>query len=110
MSVARVRRADPASPGEGPVNKKINTKHLRQVGLTVFETKLLGLLMKSGGEYPMPSTPEARARLEITRGKGLVEVVQRFGERQFVRLTDEGRVVCAQLEAMTVQPKLEVVN
>jgi hypothetical protein len=37
-------------------------------------------------------------------------VVERFGQRSFVRLTDEGRTVCAQLEVMVVQPKLEVVN
>ena len=39
-----------------------------------------------------------------------MEVVKRFGQRSFVRLTDEGRTVCAQLETMSTQPKLEVVN
>ena len=92
------------------MNKKINTAHLRSIGLTEFDTKLLGLLMKCGGEYPMPETAQGRAAVETTRGKGLIEVVQRFGIRSFVRLTDEGRAVCAQLEAMTVQPKLEVVS
>jgi hypothetical protein len=92
------------------VNSKIDTAHLRRVALTGFDTQLLGLLMKCGGEYPMPETLEARARLESTRGKGLVEVVSRFGERSFVRLTAEGRAVCAQLEAMAVQQKLEVVS
>jgi hypothetical protein len=92
------------------VNKKIDTAHLRRVGLTEFDTKLLGLLMKCGGEYPMPETAQGRAAVETTRGKGLVEVIQRFGMRSFVRLTNEGRIVCAQLEEMTVQPKLEVVN
>lgn len=92
------------------MNSKIDTRHLRRVGLTAFDTQLLGLLMKCGGEYPMPQTPEAQARLEITRGKGLVEVVERFPSRRFVRLTAEGRTVCTQLEAMAVQPKVEVVN
>lgn len=92
------------------MNSKINTAHLRSVGLTAFETQLLGLLMKCGGEYPMPTTPEARSRLEVARRKGIVEMVERFGQRSFVRLTDEGRAVCAQLEAMAVQPKVEVVN
>jgi len=92
------------------VNRKINAAHLRRVGLTAFDTQVLGLLMKCGGEYPMPQSPEALSRLKITCDKGLVEVVVRFGQRKVVRLTDEGRTVCAQLEAMSVQPKLEVVN
>lgn len=91
------------------MNGKINTAHLRKVGLTAFDTQVLGLLMKCGGEYPMPQTKAAIAGLEVTRGKGLVEMVSRWG-RTFVRLTDEGRAVCAQLEAMAVQPKMEVVN
>lgn len=91
------------------MNGKINTAHLRQVGLTAFDTQVLGLLMKCGGEYPMPQSPEALSRLRGTCGKGLVEVVERW-PRSVVRLTDEGRTVCAQLEAMSVQPKLEVVN
>ncbi len=92
------------------MNSKIDRAHLRQVGLTRFDIQLLSLLSKSGGEYPVPETIEARALLETTRAKGLVEVVTRFGERAFVRLTDEGRTVIAQLETMAVQPKVEVVN
>jgi len=90
------------------VNSKIDTAHLRRVALTAFDIKLLGLLMRSGGEYPMPETEEARALLKVTQDKGLVEVVERYGERSSVRLTSEGRVVCGQLEVMAVQPKLEV--
>lgn len=90
------------------MNSKIDTAHLRRVALTEFDIKLLGLLMRCGGEYPMPETVEARALLESTRNKGLVEVVARYGERSRVRLTAEGRVVCSQLETMAVQPKLEV--
>ena len=92
------------------MNGKINTAHLRQVALTGFDTQLLWLLMQSGGEYPAPKTAEAQALLEMTRAKGLVEIVQRFGARPFVRLTDEGRTVCSQLEAMAAQPKLEVAS
>jgi hypothetical protein len=92
------------------VNSKIDTAHLRRVALTGFDTQLLGLLMQCGGEYPMPETDMARALVEITRGKGLVEVVERHAARSRVRLTAEGRAVCAQLEVMAVQPKLEVVS
>jgi hypothetical protein len=92
------------------VNGKIDTVHLRQVKLTVFDIKLLGLLSKSGGEYPMPETKEGQDGVETSRVKGLVEIVQRPLERPRVRLTDQGRAVISQLEAMAVQPKVEVVN
>jgi hypothetical protein len=92
------------------VNGKIDTAHLRQVALTRFDIQLLGLLMKSGGEYPVPETVEGRALVETTRAKNLVEIVERFGERPHVRLTDEGRTVVAQLEAMNAQPKVEVAS
>ena len=92
------------------MNGKIDPAHLRQVKLTKFDIQLLSLLMKSGGEYPVPETEEARALLETTRVKGLVEIVERYAERPHIRLTDEGRLMLGQLEAMAVQPKLEVVN
>ena len=92
------------------MNSKIDRAHLRQVGLTRFDIQLLSLLSKSGGEYPMPETIEARALMQITIDKGLVEVVARFAERSFVRLTDQGRAVVGQLEVMAVQPKVEVAN
>lgn len=92
------------------MNSKIDRAHLRQVGLTRFDIQLLSLLSKSGGEYPVPETMESRALVEATRDKRLVEIVVRFGERPFVRLTDEGRTVLAQLETMAGQPKVEVDN
>ena len=92
------------------MNSKIDRRHLKQVALNRFDIQLLSLLSKSGGEYPMPDTVEARARVELTRQKNLVEIVERFGERPHVRLTDEGRAVVTQLEAMAVQPKVEVDN
>lgn len=87
---------------------KLDLSHLRQVKLTRFDIQLLSLLMKTGGEYPVPETEEARALLQTTLGKNLVALVERVGERPHVRLTDEGRIVLAQLEAMAVQPKVEV--
>jgi hypothetical protein len=92
------------------MNSKIDPAHLRQVKLTMFDIQLLSLLMKSGGEYPMPETIEARARVETSRAKNLITVVERYGERPHLRLTDEGRIVLGQLEAMAVQPKVEVAN
>ena len=92
------------------MNSKIDRAHLKQVGLTRFDIQLLSLLMKTGGEYPMPETVEAQAGVELARSKNLVAIVERVGERKRVRLTDEGRIVLAQLEAMAVQPKVEVNN
>ena len=92
------------------MNSKIDRTHLKQVALTMFDIQLLSLLSKSGGEYPVPYTVEARARVELTRAKNLVQIIERVGERPRVRLTDEGRTVVTQLEAMAVQPKIEVDN
>ena len=92
------------------MNSKIDRVHLKQVGLTRFDIQLLSLLMKTGGEYPMPETPEGQAGVAVACGKNLVTIVERVGERKRVRLTDEGRIVLAQLEAMAVQPKIEVNN
>lgn len=90
------------------MNSRIDRLHLKRVGLGVPEIQLLSLLMRTGGEYPMPETPEGQALVEVVRAKNLVQVIQRYGERQHVRLTDEGRIVLSQLEAMTIQPKVEV--
>lgn len=105
-----VRANSPHRAGEGGAvkNSKLDLPHLRQVALNRFDVQLLTLLTKSGGEYLMPETAEARAMIEITRSKRLVEVVERVGERPRVRLTDEGRTVAAQLEVMAVQPKVEI--
>ena len=92
------------------MNSKIDRAHLKQVALNRFDIQLLSLLMRTGGEYPMPETPEARAGVQQARAKNLVTVIERVGERPRVRLTDEGRIVLAQLEAMAVQPKVEVVQ
>ena len=92
------------------MNSKIDRTHLKQVALTRFDIQLLSLLMRTGGEYPLPETAEARAGIAASRAKNLVTIIERVGERAHVRLTDEGRIVLAQLEAMAVQPKVEVDN
>lgn len=92
------------------MNNKIDRVHLKQVALTQFDIQLLSLLMRTGGEYPMPETIEGRSGVECARRKNLVAVVSRVGERDHVRLTDEGRIVLSQLEAMAVQPKVQVDN
>ena len=92
------------------MNSKIDRTHLKQVALTRFDIQLLSLLMRTGGEYPMPDTVEARAGIEASRSKNLVTIITRVGEHPRVRLTDEGRIVLGQLEVMAAQPKVEVDN
>ena len=92
------------------MNSKIDRTHLKQVALTRFDIQLLSLLMKTGGEYEMPATPQAKAGIAQCVAKNLVEIIQRPLEQPRVRLTDEGRLVLQQLEAMSVQPKVEVDN
>ena len=92
------------------MNSKIDRTHLKQVGLTRFDIQLLSLLMKTGGEYPMPETPEGQAGVQQAIDKNLVARVERYGARPHVRLTDEGRIILAQLETMAAQPKVEVDN
>jgi len=92
------------------VNSKIDRVHLKSVALNRFDIQLLSLLMKTGGEYPMPDTPEAREGIKAAQAKNLVTVITRVGEHARVRLTDEGRIVLGQLEVMAVQPKVEVDN
>jgi len=92
------------------VNSKIDRSHLKKVALTSFDIQLLSLLMKTGGEYPMPETPAGRAGLQVSCEKNLVAIVNVEGVRPRVRLTDEGRRVLAQLEQMALQPKIEVDN
>ena len=92
------------------MNSKIDRTHLKQVALTRFDIQLLSLLMKCGGEYAMPETPQAKAGIAQCAQKNLVEIIQRPLEQPRVRLTDEGRTVATQLEVMAVQPKVEVDN
>ena len=92
------------------MNSKIDRVHLKQVALTRFDIQLLSLLMRTGGEYPLPETADGQAGVKAAQAKNLVTVITRYGERDHVRLTDEGRIVLAQLEAMAVQPKVEVDN
>lgn len=92
------------------MNGKIDRTHLKRVALTRFDIQLLTLLMQTGGEYAMPATAEGRAGVEGSRAKNLVTVIERHGEGPRVRLTDEGRIVLAQLEQLASQPKIAVDN
>lgn len=108
--------------------------HLRQVRLSPIEIKMLGQLAVQGGEgdwWPMadkPAVQDINRCLDLMVSKHLVEfispstrvvitqslapspvpIVSAHGSRIRVRLTDGGRAVCAQLDAMSMRPKVQV--
>lgn len=89
----------------------LDLAHLRKVGLNAAEVKTIGFLAKNGGEtpwYPVNVKPETRAMIDKLIEKQLVELA-RHG-RLYLRLTDQGRSVAAQLEAMDAAPKIEVAS
>ena len=63
------------------MNSQIDRAHMKQVALTRFDIQLLTLLMKTGGEYAMPDTAEAKAGIAYAAQRNLVTVIQRPGER-----------------------------
>jgi helix-turn-helix protein len=90
----------------------IDLGHLRHVALTAFEVKTLTLLASSGGEvkwYPHIVKPLTAQCMDQLIEKRLVMIVDRSGV-DAVRLTEEGRKVVAQLDAMAVKPKIEVAS
>lgn len=94
----------------------INTGHLRSVALSVAEVKTITLLTKNAGEvewHGENASPAARAVIERMVQKRLIEHVNRgtaLSPVPKIRLTDEGRAVAGQLEAMAVKPKIEVTS
>lgn len=92
----------------------LDLDHLRSVRLTPMEVQTINLLAKSGGEitwYPKAvKNPETFARVDALQRRGLVQIVTRYPETLYLRLTDEGRTVAAQLEAMSVAPKVEIAS
>lgn len=106
-------------------------EHIRQVQLSTFEIKTLGLISQKAGEidwFPDQVKPVVNQCIDVMRDpKGLVELrdangnaieialdgnvgrlIMRHGSRLRLRLTDQGRAIAAQLDAMLAKPKLEV--
>ena len=90
---------------------------LRAVGLSPYDIKVLSTLMESGGEFPFyieRTAPEVRAAhvagMDSLAKRNLIEVDENRStvSRWILRLTDNGRAVCAQLEKMNARPLVEV--
>ncbi len=90
---------------------------LRHMGLSGFDVMILSNLMKSGGEFGFYTAGVAEELLpRVIAGLGsmaerdliLVDEARSTTSRIVLRLTDNGRAVCGQLERMSVQPRVEV--
>jgi DNA-binding MarR family transcriptional regulator len=90
---------------------------LRHAGLTPFDVNILSTLMKMGGEFGLymngiaeENRPRVIAGLSSLADRELIMVdeARSTTSRIVLRLTDGGREACAQLERMSVQPRVEV--
>lgn len=90
---------------------------LRAAALSPYDMNALSTFMKAGGEFPFyvdRLKPETRdAHIEgmnslIARDIIEVDVRRSSGHRWMLRLTDNGRALCAELEKMNAQRPVEV--
>jgi hypothetical protein len=90
---------------------------LRHAALSAFDIKVLTTLSQTGGEFGFyidgiaeESRPVVIAGLSSLADRGLIEVDESRStvSRWVLRLSDNGRAVCGQLERMSVQPRVEV--
>jgi len=90
---------------------------VRQVALSPFDIKVLTTFVETGGEFPFyvdrlaPDTRDAQIAAMnslIARDLVAVDKERSSGHRWMLRLTDNGRAVCAQLERMNAAKPVEV--
>ncbi len=90
---------------------------LRTMGLSPYDIKVLSTMMETGGEFPLyvdrlkletRDTHLAAMNSMIERDLIEVDVPRSSGHRWMLRLTDNGRAVCAELEKMNARRPIEV--
>lgn len=90
---------------------------LRHAGLSAFDINVLSTLMKTGGEFgycPGALTKEQLDRVLVglsslaDRNLIMVDEARSTTNRWVLRLTDNGRAVCGQIEKMSIKPRVEV--
>jgi len=90
---------------------------VRAAGLSPFDIKVLSTFMETGGEFPFyvdrlkPETRDAQiAGMNDLIARDLIEVdpIRSNGHRWVMRLTDNGRAICAELEKMNAKRPVEV--
>lgn len=90
---------------------------IRHAALSPFDIKVLTILTQTGGEFGFyidgiaeENRPAVIAGLSSLADRGLIEVDEARStvSRWVLRFSDYGRAVSAQLERMSVQPRVEV--
>lgn len=88
---------------------------LRHAGLSGFDVVVLSNLIKGNGEFGLytdgvADLPRVIAGLDSMANRNLITVdeARSTTSRIVLRLTDNGRAVCSQLEKMNLQPRVEV--
>ena len=92
-------------------------RRLRAAELSPFDIKVLSTFMATGGEFPFyvdrlkPVTKDAQIagmNSLIERDIVMVDQARSNGHRWMLRLTDNGRALCAELEKMNAKKPVEV--
>jgi hypothetical protein len=92
-------------------------QRMRAAGLSPYDIKVLSTFMQTGGEFPFyvdrlkPDVKDAHiAGMNSLIARDIIEVDQTrsSGHRWMLRLTDNGRALCARLEQMNAQKPVEV--
>lgn len=112
MHDTRARAAAASHPGEFSVTA-LDLAHLRNVGLSAPEVKTISFLAEKGEMLWRPeyAKPESRELIGVLVDKGLVSCEREtLTDRVYLRLTDQGRTVAVQLDAMMVAPKMELAS
>lgn len=99
------------------MSDRFELDRIRQAGLSPYDIKVLSTFVATGGEFPFyvdRLKPETRdVQLEgmnslIARDLVEVDMTRSSGHRWMLRLTDNGRAVCARLEEMNAKRPVEV--
>lgn len=90
---------------------------MRAAGLSPFDIKVLSIFMETGGEFNFyvdrlkPETRDVQiAGMNSLIARDIIEVdtSRSNGHRWMLRLTDNGRALCAELEKMNAKKPVEV--
>jgi hypothetical protein len=90
---------------------------VREAALSPFDIKVLSTFMETGGEFPFyvdrlrPDSRDAQItgmNSLIARDIIEVDMTRSNGHRWMMRLTDNGRGICEQLEKMNARKPVEV--
>ena len=99
------------------MSDRFELDRLRQAGLSPYDIKVLSTMMETGGEFPfyVDRLKEETKGINIDGMNSLiardiieVDMSRSSGHRWMLRLTDNGRALCARLEEMNAKKAVEV--